>query len=188
MGNPLTRALGRGILAMSGWSIDGSVPDCPQLIVCVAPHTSNWDFVIGYAAKMAVGIDAHWLGKHTLFRGPLGLLGRAMGGIPVDRSAAHGVVAQVADWFRRKPHMMLGVTPEGTRRKVDRWKTGFYHIARDVGIPIWPVALDWGTRTVRLGPAFQTTDDEKADLAALQGFFRQFRGRHPDQAFPPPTT
>jgi len=180
-----TLILGRSLLKLFRWKIDGSLPDRASYIICVAPHTSNWDFVIGYAAKMALGLDAHWLGKHTLFRGPMGPLMRAMGGIPIDRSAAHGVVAQVVEWFRRKPNLVLGVTPEGTRRKVDRWKTGFYHIARDAKVAIWPVAFDWGTRTVRLGPLFDVTDDEEADLTALQNFFRAARGRHPDNAFPP---
>jgi len=169
-----------------GWQIDGTVPRGTSCVICVAPHTSNWDFIVGYAAKMAVGIDAHWLGKHTLFRGPMGPLLRAMGGIPIDRRAAHGVVEQAAEWFSRESHLMLGVTPEGTRRKVDRWKTGFYHIARHAGVPIWPVALDWGTHTLRLGPLYQTTKDEAADLLGLQDFFRRVRGKHPDQAFPPP--
>lgn len=183
-----TRALGRNVLKVSGWTIEGSLPDRSSYIICVAPHTSNWDFVIGYAAKMALGLDAHWLGKHTLFRGPMGPLLRAMGGIPIDRSAAHGVVAQVVEWFRRKPNLVLGVTPEGTRRKVDRWKTGFYHIARDAKVAIWPVAFDWGSRTVRLGPVFEVTGDEQADLTALQEFFRPARGRHPENAFPPTST
>jgi len=184
-GGALSRAVGRGVLSLAGWRIEGAVPDRPHLVVCVAPHTSNWDFVIGYAAKMALGVRAHWLGKHTLFRGPRGPLMRAMGGIPVDRGAAHGVVAQVAARFRREPQLVLGVAPEGTRRKVDRWKTGFYHIAREAGVPIWPVALDWGARVVRLGVPLAPTGEEAADIETLQGFFRRVRGRNPERAFPP---
>lgn len=185
-GHALSRALGRAVLRIAGWRIDGRVPALPRMVVCVAPHTSNWDFVIGYAAKMTLGLRAHWLGKHTLFRAPFGGFMRRMGGIPVDRSAAHGVVAQVADWYRREPQLMLGVTPEGTRRKVDRWKTGFYHIAREADVPIWPVALDWGTRVVRLGEPLVPTGDETADLEVLQAFFRRARGRVPERAYPPP--
>jgi len=185
-GNPVSRSFGQALLALAGWRIEGGVPEPRRYVACVVPHTSNWDFVIGYAAKLAVGVDAKWLGKHTLFRGPLGPFMRAMGGIAVDRSATHGVVAQAAAWFRRMPQLVLAIAPEGTRRRVDRWRSGFYHIAREAAVPIWPVALDWGTRTVRLGPLFTPTDDADADLDALQEFFRQVRGKFPDQAFPLP--
>jgi 1-acyl-sn-glycerol-3-phosphate acyltransferase len=184
-GNALSRAMGRSVLALAGWRIDGSVPDLPHMVACVAPHTSNWDFVIGYATKMALGVRAHWLGKHTLFVKPFGRLMRAMGGIPVDRGAAHGVVAQAVAWFRDEPKLLLGVAPEGTRKKVDRWKTGFYHIAREAGVPIWPVALDWGTRVMRFGEPLTPTGDEAADMEVLYAFYRRVRGRHPDRAFPP---
>jgi 1-acyl-sn-glycerol-3-phosphate acyltransferase len=185
-GKPVARALGRLMLRLAGWRVEGEMPDTPQLVACVAPHTSNWDFVIGYLAKMALDVRAHWLGKHTLFRGPLGPLLRAMGGIAVDRSAAHGVVAQAVNGFRTHPRLLLGVAPEGTRSRVTRWKSGFYHIARGAGVPIWPVALDWGVRTLRLGPLFRPTGDEDADIAALQSFFTRVRGRNPERAFPPP--
>jgi 1-acyl-sn-glycerol-3-phosphate acyltransferase len=181
-----SRAFGRAVLAFAGWRIDGVVPEPRRYVVCIAPHTSNWDFVIGYATKLALGLDAGWLGKNTLFRGPLDPLLRAMGGIPVDRSAKHGVVDQAAEWFGRRAELVLGIAPEGTRHRVDQWKTGFYHIARLAGVPIWPVALDWGTRAVRLGSLFTLTGDADADLHAIQDFFRMVRGRFPDQAFPPP--
>jgi hypothetical protein len=186
-GNALSRAVGRTVLSLAGWRIDGIVPYCAKMVACVVPHTSNWDFVIGYAAKMTLGIRAWWLGKHTLFKGPLGPIMRALGGIPVDRTAATGIVAQIVERYRTLPQLVLGVAPEGTRRRVDRWKTGFYHIAREANVPIWPVALDWGARTVRLGTAILPTGDEEADLARLQDVFRSVRGRNPEQAFPPPS-
>ncbi|MCI0432577.1 MAG: lysophospholipid acyltransferase family protein [Gemmatimonadetes bacterium] len=185
-GSALSRGLGRAILALAGWKIEGRVPDVAQLVICIAPHTSNWDFVIGYAAKLALGLRAGWLGKHTLFRGPLGPPMRRMGGIPVDRRAAHGVVAQVVARFAEGGPLLLAVAPEGTRRRVDHWKTGFYHIACEAGVPIWPVALDWGARVVRLGDLFVPGEDESADIAALQSWFRRARGRIPSNAFPPP--
>jgi 1-acyl-sn-glycerol-3-phosphate acyltransferase len=185
-GNSLTRGAARFILRLAGWRIDGVIPDLPKLVVCVAPHTSNWDFVIAYLAKVALGLDASWLGKHSLFRGPAGPIMRAMGGIPVNRDAGGGIVEQAARTFHEKPKLLLGVAPEGTRRRVDRWKTGFYHIAREAGVPIWPVALDWGTQTVRSGSVFLPTGNEDVDLVELQSFFRNVRGRRPEHAFPPP--
>ena len=162
------------------------MPDLPQFVICVAPHTSNWDFVAGYAAKMAVGLRASWLGKHTLFKGVMGPLLQSMGGIPVDRGAPRGVVEQAAARFRSTPQLVLAVAPEGTRKKVTRWKSGFHRIARQAGVPIVPVALDWGSKTVHIGEPFQPTASERADLEALQEFFRVVRGKRPDQAYPEP--
>lgn len=184
-GTAFTRAFGRVVLAAARFRIAGALPELPKFVVCVAPHTSNWDFVIGYAAKMAVGVRAGWLGKHTLFRGPFGPIFRAMGGIPVDRSAASGVVGEAVRSFAENTELVLGVAPEGTRRKVDRWKTGFFHIAHEAGVPIVPVALDWGRSTVRIGPVFTPSGDVAADLRTLQAFFVHARGKVPGNAFPP---
>lgn len=173
-------------MAVAGWRIEGALPDLPKFVVCVAPHTSNWDFVIGYAAKMALGLRASWLGKHTLFRGVMGPLLRRMGGIPVDRRAPSGVVEQAAQRFRSSGQLVLGVAPEGTRKKVMQWKSGFYRIARQAGVPIVPVALDWGVRTVRVGPPFDATGDETTDLETLHAFFRKVRGKRPELGFPLP--
>jgi len=185
-GGALTRVVGRFLMGVAGWRIDGALPEVPKFVICVAPHTSNWDFAIGYAAKMAVGLRASWLGKHTLFRGLMGPLLRHMGGIPVDRGAPSGVVEQAAEWFRDSTRLALGVAPEGTRKKVKRWKSGFYRIARQAQVPIVPVALDWGRKTIRIGASFHPTASEQADLAALQAFFRSARGKRPEMGFPEP--
>jgi 1-acyl-sn-glycerol-3-phosphate acyltransferase len=185
-GNAVTRALGRLVLAAARFRIAGELPEVPKFVVCIAPHTSNWDFVVGYAAKLVVAVRASWLGKHTLFRGPLGLLLRAMGGIPVDRRAAHGVVGEAVRNFAASPALVLGVAPEGTRKKVDRWKSGFYHIAHQAGVPIVPVGLDWGRRAIRIGEPFLATGDEAADMARLLEFFAHVRGKVPGNAYPPP--
>lgn len=183
-GGRLVRAVGRAVLRVAGWRRVGELPELPKFVVCVVPHTSNWDFVIGYAGKMSYNLRAGWLGKASLFRGPMGPLLRFMGGIAVNRSAAHGVVGEAVDRFSSVDQLVLGVAPEGTRRKVDRWKSGFYHIARESGVPIVPVALDWGTRRLRVGPTLHPTDDEAADIETLQSFFRTVRGRVPERAFP----
>jgi len=182
----LTRAVGRIVLWFASWRVEGSLPERPKFVICVGPHTSNWDFVVGYAAKMTVGVRASWLGKHTLFRGPMGPLLRWMGGIPVDRRAAHGVVEQAAEWFSRRPSLVLGIAPEGTRRRVERWKMGFYHVARLAGVPVVPVALDWGSHRIRIGDPVDVGHDEGEELERLLSFFRRVRGRHPERAYPPP--
>ena len=173
------------MLRLAGWRIEGSLPELPRFVVCVVPHTSNWDFVIGYAGKMAFNLRASWLAKHTLFVGPMGPLLRAMGGIAVDRSAAHGVVGEAIASFKSNDRLVLGVAPEGTRRRVQRWKSGFYHIASHSRIPIVPVALDWGTHSLRIGPVLELSGNEEADMERLMSFFRTVRGRVPERAFPP---
>lgn len=185
-GGIVSRSVGRLLFSLAGWRMEGRLPDLPKFVICVAPHTSNWDFVIGYAAKMGIGLRASWLGKHTLFRGPLGPIFRSMGGIATNRSAAHGVVEQVADRIARSDQLVLAVAPEGTRRRVERWKTGFYRIAHAAHVPIVPVALDWGTSTVRIGQPFEPTGDLDADLPVLYAFIADARGKQPGNAYPPP--
>ncbi|MGH8518963.1 MAG: 1-acyl-sn-glycerol-3-phosphate acyltransferase, partial [Panacagrimonas sp.] len=146
----------------------------------------NWDFVIGIAAKFALRLRVLFLGKDTLFRFPLGPLMRGLGGLPVDRSASHDVVSGIVDAFGSRERLILALAPEGTRKRVERWRTGFYHIAHGANVPILPVALDWGTRTIRIGTAFPTSGDLDADLPLLQRHFEGVRGRG-DQAPPPPS-
>ena len=146
-------------------------------MIIAAPHTTNWDFVVGIAAKLALGLQALWLGKHTLFTPPLGILMRALGGMPVDRSTSHDVVSGIIEEFGRREKIVLALAPEGTRKKVARWRTGFYHVAHATGAPIVPVALNWGARAVQIGAPFTTTGDVDRDIAALQQRFEGVRGR-----------
>ena len=147
----------------------------------VAPHTSNWDFLVGICAMLALGLDARWIAKDSLFRPPLGLLLRWLGGTPVDRGAPEGVVEDAVRKLRQADRLCLTVTPEGTRRKVERWKTGFHRMARGAGVPIWPVALDHGRKVVMLMPAFTPTNDLEGDVHALRGLFTPEMARHPKQ-------
>ena len=124
-GNRFTRWLGRAILRAGGWTISGDWPDLPRLVVIAAPHSSGWDAVWGLAAKLAMGVDIAFIAKAELFRGPLGWLLRRFGGLPVNRSAPGGIVEQTADRIRRSERMWFVLAPEGTRRRVEHWKTGF---------------------------------------------------------------
>ena len=160
-----------------GWRIAGSIPDEPKLVIIVAPHTSNWDFVVGVAAKFALALRVVFLGKDALFHFPLGALMRRLGGVPVDRSAPHDVVNEMLRRFAATERLVLAIAPEGTRKRVERWRTGFYHIAHGANVPIMPVALDWGSHTVRILAPFYTTGDVGKDLQDLQGRFLGFRGR-----------
>ena len=170
-GNALSRALGRWTLRLGGWRIDGELPDVLRCVIIVAPHTSNWDFVWGLATKLALGLQVDWIGKHTLFRFPFGFLLRRLGGIPVARHAPGDIVERIAQQVKERRQVFLGLSPEGTRRKVERWKTGFHRIAMVASVPIFPVALDYSARCVRLFPLYQATGDYQTDLHALQRHF-----------------
>ena len=153
------------------------MPNLPRFVVIVAPHTSNWDFPVGLAVKFALALHVTWFGKDTLFRFPFGIFLRAVGGMPVDRSASNDVVQQLTAEFTRRDRLVLALTPEGTRKRVDRWRTGFYHIAHAAGVPVVPVAFDWQVRAVRLLPPFFTTGDVDLDISKLQQLFAGLEGR-----------
>lgn len=184
-GNALSRGLGRAALSLLGWRVEGEVPDVPRLVAVVAPHTCTMDVLVGLAVVLALGVRVNWLGKHTIFWRPLGSLLRWLGGIPVDRRAPEGVVAQVVEMFRRSERLYLALAPEGTRRRVERWKTGFHRIARGADVPLVPVWLDYGIRRVGIGPPLVPGGDPAADLARLAAFFDARMARHPERFSPP---
>jgi 1-acyl-sn-glycerol-3-phosphate acyltransferase len=176
-GGPIGEAFGVLLLKALGWRVEGDVDDHPKMVAIIAPHTSNWDFPVGLAARYALRLDASWLGKHTLFRPPFGWIMRRWGGIAVDRSSSHDVVSQTIAEFSSRPRVFLVITPEGTRKQVSRWRTGFWHIARGAGVPILPIAFDWGSRVIRFHPAFMPGDDVEQDIAVLQSKYAGTRGR-----------
>lgn len=168
----------RTVLRLCGWSLAGEFPDVPKLVLIAAPHSSWWDGVWGLLIKVAIGADVHFMGKRELFFWPLGSLLRRLGGMAIDRGSAQGVVGQMIDQFRQREKLWLGIAPEGTRKPVQRWKSGFWRIAREAGVPIFPVAFHYPDKTIRLGPLFDTSADMEADLARLRSFYAPFRGKH----------
>ena len=185
-GNALTRGIALMVLRVMGWRFEGEVPNQPKVVVVVAPHTSNWDFVVGLAADLALGLRIRFIGKDTLFGPPLGWFMGWAGGIPVNRAAPGAVIETAAASFRVESQLFLALAPEGTRRRVERWKTGFWRIARAAGVPVWTVALDWSERVVRLHPAFETSADLEADLRALEARFSAEMARRPENYGVPP--
>lgn len=163
----ILRLLGRASMRLSGWRFVGPLPDLHKFVIVVAPHTSNWDFFAGVQAKWALGLDAHWLGKASLFVGPVGSVLRSMGGRPVNRESAEGVVGDVAATLASESQFVLALAPEGTRRPVSEWKTGFYRIAMAARVPIVPVALDWSRREVIIYPPFNPSGALDRDLEFL---------------------
>ena len=177
-GNRFTRWLGRTILRAGGWTIAGDWPDRPRLVVIAAPHSSGWDAFWGLAAKLAMGVDITFIAKAELFRGPLGWLLRRFGGLPVNRSAPGGIVEQTAARIRRSERMWFVLAPEGTRRRVEHWKTGFWKIARAAGVPVFCAWFHYPDRTIGLGPLVGTTADLAADMARIRAIYRPYHGRN----------
>lgn len=167
-------------LKLAGWKIRGPVPRYPKYLIIGAPHTSNWDFVLAIAAKYSLGLKAKFLGKAELFRFPYGWFFRMLGGYPVDRSQSTNMVEQIVEIFRQKEEFAIGLAPEGTRKAVQKWKTGFYHIAAQAGIPIIMIGLDYANKELRIAdePFWPSGDIEK-ELPQIQAFFAPFRGKRP---------
>ncbi len=181
--------LAHGLLGLLGWKIHFGPLPAWQGVIVVYPHTSNWDFPLGVLAKWALGLQVRYWAKNSLFRIPLlGAFMRHIGGIPVDRSAAHGVVGQTVDEMqaaRRSGTLCwLVVAPEGTRKAVPGWKSGFYRVAVGAGVPIGVAAFDYGRREIRLRDYFQPSGDEDRDMHHLRDLLQGVRGFRPEQAAP----
>jgi 1-acyl-sn-glycerol-3-phosphate acyltransferase len=179
------RSLALFFLKVFGWRLEGRLPDVDKLVAIAAPHTSNWDFPILVGLAFGLRVKACWLGKHTLFRWPFGFLSRWMGGIPVYRSASHNLVAQSVEMFRNSEKLILAVPPEGTRGKVNHWKTGFYYIALGAEIPIAMGFIDYKRKAVGVGPTLYPTGDIEADMEIIRNFYINVTAKYPDQACVP---
>lgn len=171
----------KALLRLGRWRTIGEIPDIPKMVVIGAPHTSNWDFPLGMVAARALGLKIRYLGKHTIFRPPFGWFFRMLGGIPVNRTASHGVIGQIVAAFEERETMHLVIAPEGTRSHQPYWKSGFYEIARGAGVPIVLAGVDGAKREVRIGPAILPTGDVRADMDLIRAFYDEFGGIKPDR-------
>lgn len=176
-GNGLMRALTNTLVACSSWRVVGEFPDIPKLIAIAAPHSSNWDGIFGISAAYSMGLRARWMGKSSLFRFGLGRLMRALGGIETDRSNPRGAVGQMVEMFRTSEKLWLFLAPEGTRKPVPKWRTGFWHIAQEAGLPILLLHVDFAQRCIAIGPLFYPTGDKERDLQSLYDYYRPFKGK-----------
>lgn len=184
---PFAAAVGRFMMGIRGWRVEGEFPDIPRMVLIVAPHTSNWDFLTGIWVKLAMRMGGRFVGKHTLFHGPLGVFMRWLGGVPVDRSAAAGFVEETARVVRESERMTLVVAPEGTRKRSDKWKSGFYRIAVAAGVPIFPVGFDYPRKVIRFDPLFHPTGDYERDLPRIQSHFNAGMALKPENYARPET-
>jgi len=174
--------LGKLWLRLSGWKIVGDPLPADHYVFAAAFHTSNWDFLICMATRSSVKSPVCWIGKQQLFYWPLGPFMRLLGGVPVNRNKNTDMVGQIVAEFKKHKRFGVAIFPEGTRKKVSRWKTGFYQIAMQAGVPIQPTCLDYKTKTFYLGPLFYPSGDYQRDMEFLKPFWRIGTPKYPEKA------
>lgn len=166
-------------MKISGWTTTGDVPDFDKAVFIAASHTSNWDGVWLIVFKLALKLDLRFLAKHTLFWWPLGLLLRRFGAIPIDRSSSSSTVQQLIRRFENEKHFFLALAPEGTRKWMPYWKTGFYQIATEAGVPIVLAYIDYPRKSLGIGITLHPSGDIDRDLSIIRKFYEPFVPRHP---------
>ena len=182
-GGPVSRAFGRLMMRIVRMKVTGSVPDVPKAILIGTPHTSNWDLILALGMRYELGLKYHWMMKKEAFFFPFGGMFKRMGGIPVDRKAAKNAVGQIEDWFNSQEKAWIGITPSGTRSKVDRYKKGYLRIAYATGIPIYLVGVDSVTRTLVFDKAMELSGDIDEDNERIRTFVRsKYTGLKPDKS------
>jgi len=168
-------------IALTGWKTIGRYPsEIKKGVLIIAPHTSGWDFLTAVAFRSKERLKAKYLAKKELFRFPFGIVFKWLGGYPVDRGKARNLVDATVNIFNSKDQFIIGITPEGTRRKVKKLKTGFYHIAKKAGVPILMVAFDYEKKAVIYAEPLYPTDDQKTDFKVIYDFYKDVKGKNPE--------
>lgn len=180
----MLRGLARLILRVGGWTAIGGIPDAPRAVIIAAPHTSNWDAFWGLVYTVSIGVEVHFFAKDSVFWFPLGSLLRGLGGIPIDRRHARSAVQQAIDEFNTEESFYFGLAPEGTRKKMPGWKTGFYRIAEGANVPVYLGVLDYKNKRVGIARRLDLSGDQDADLKVCRDFYSSIEGRWPEKASP----
>lgn len=171
----------RWLLRRLGWSLEVDLPAVDKYVAIAAPHTSNWDFLLGILATWAIPVRVSWLGKHSMFRWPYGWYFRAIGGVPVHRDGGKNYIQQMTELFRNAEHLVLALAPEGTRSRTDHWKTGFHTIARAANVPILMAYFDYPNKQLGIGGMFYPGDDIEADFRLIREYYKDRRGKNPEK-------
>lgn len=166
-----------------GWKLNGKFPQVDQCVVIVVPHTHWLDFFMGLLVRKVVNQEINYIGKKSLFKPPFGWFFRWTGGAPVDRSKNSNTVDSIAKIFQERKVFRFALAPEGTRKKVDKLKTGFYHIATTAHVPIVMVAFDFGKKEVKISEAFYPTDSMAKDFEKIHDFYKGVVGKVPEYSF-----
>lgn len=172
------RWVGRSILRVGGWRMEGEFPDLPKAVLIGAPHSSNWDGIWGFGALLALDLDLRILGKKELFWGPMAWLMRFLGVIPIDRRAPGGFVAQSVQTMQDADQLWIGLAPEGTRKAVKEWKTGFWKLAKGADVPVIRAYFHYPEKVIGIGPAIHLSDDLAADMAETREWYRPWIGKN----------
>lgn len=180
----LKQIIGRTYLRAFGWREMGQKPEPAAYVLIAAPHTSNWDLPFMLAISYVHDVPIQWAGKHTLFRFPFGGVMKALGGIAIERSKRHNRVKQLASLFETRPNLVLTMPAEGTRSYRDHWKSGFYHIAREAGVPIVCGYLDFDKKEGGFGLTLYPTGDVQADMDQIRAFYADIQGKFPEKFGP----
>jgi len=163
-----------------GWKTVGLFPtDIKKYIIIGAPHTHWQDFFLGWAMKLTQKVPANFIGKASLFKPPLGFFLRAIGGTPIDRSKSENRVDAIINLFKNREQFVLALSPEGTRKRVDIWKTGFYHIAKGANVPIVMMTFDFGNKQVKVSEPYYLTDNMENDMNYIFAFYKGVKGKIP---------
>ena len=170
----------RALLRLAGWKVVLVRPPGPKAVVIVYPHTSNWDFIVGILARYAIAIPFRFVGKDTLFRWPFGGLFRRLGGIPVNRRQSTGFVGGLIEAFDKADSLYLAIAPEGTRKKIDHWKSGFYRVALAANVPLGLAFIDYSRREVGIEAWLSLSGNEAEDLAGIRAGYSNKRGKRPE--------
>lgn len=165
------------LLRQLGWSMRGEWPDLKKMVIIAAPHTSIWDVIIGLLVIQGMGLKVVFMGKKEAFFWPAGPLLRHFGGMSVDRSAPGGIIEQAAGIIRDSERLWFALAPEGTRKPVEKWKTGFWKIAKQADVPVCCAYFHFPDKVVGIGPVFHLSEDMDADIAKIRAFYAPFKGK-----------
>ncbi len=178
----MKKAIAKFLLKLFGWKVVINIPpDAKKFVVMMAPHTSNWDFLLGWLGYMSIGVDANYLIKKEAFVFPLGPFLKALGGLPVDRQSSTNIVMQVVEMFKERDSLFITITPEGTRSLRHTWKRGFYHIADIAKVPIAFGFLDYKNKIGGIGGMLIPTGDYDADLKTIEAFYADKQAKYPEK-------
>jgi 1-acyl-sn-glycerol-3-phosphate acyltransferase len=178
----LNARLATWVLKLVGWKVMTAPAISKKGVVIIFPHTSNWDFMIGVLARAVMRLPMYWIGKESLFRFPMRTIMLALGGTPVDRSQPHGMVDQLRTVMDKHEHYYVVITPEGTRRRTDYWKSGFYHLALGLNVPVGLAFIDYARREVGVAEWMMLSGDREADIEHMREVYAERRGRYPELA------
>ena len=176
----LLQKIGKFFLTITGWKFKGDIPRSDRIILVAGPHTSNWDFLLALAFIFGLNLNVFWIGKHTLFKNGFSKIMRKLGGIPVDRASPELLMNEVSHIVKRQQGVIIAISPEGTRKKVERLKSGFLRIAKTTNSQILLAGIDFESKLIHLGKLFQPSSNTESDLLNVHNYFRQFKGKRPE--------